>query len=160
MQTRERRLAIMPPVKRQTDTPAPTPLDLPGVERMLVAALTAAREAAALCEGALALLAESQQRELPALLFAPWDTRDNAGSRHAAEPERSGHGSALTVQFVTPREKQVLLLIAAGASNKEIALELRVSVRTVERHITNVYRKIGARGKADATAWVVRHHLV
>ncbi len=53
----------------------------------------------------------------------------------------------------------MLRLIAAGQSNKEIAADLFLSVRTVERHITNLYAKIGARGKADATAWALRHDL-
>jgi DNA-binding NarL/FixJ family response regulator len=60
---------------------------------------------------------------------------------------------------VTRRETAVVRLIAAGLSNKEIASTLGVSVRTIERHITNLYRKIGARGKADATAWAVRQEL-
>ena len=57
---------------------------------------------------------------------------------------------------LTQREVEVLRLIAAGSSNREIADRLVVSVRTVERHITNIYAKIGARGKADATAYVLR----
>jgi DNA-binding NarL/FixJ family response regulator len=60
---------------------------------------------------------------------------------------------------LTPRETEVLRLIAAGRSNNEIATELFISVRTVERHITNLYAKIDARGKADATAWALRHGL-
>jgi DNA-binding NarL/FixJ family response regulator len=51
----------------------------------------------------------------------------------------------------------VLRLVASGHSNKEIAADLALSVRTVERHITNLYAKIGARGKADATAYAIRH---
>ena len=61
---------------------------------------------------------------------------------------------------LTPREVEVLRLIAAGRSNREIAAALSLSVRTVERHITNLYGKIGARGKADATAYALRHHLI
>jgi predicted ATPase/DNA-binding CsgD family transcriptional regulator len=60
---------------------------------------------------------------------------------------------------LTQREMVVLQLIAAGKSNKDIAGELVLSVRTVERHITNLYAKIGARGKADATAYAFRHGL-
>jgi non-specific serine/threonine protein kinase len=63
------------------------------------------------------------------------------------------------VAGLTPRELEVLRLIAAGGSNKQIAAELHLSIRTVERHITNLYTKIGARGKADATAWALRHQL-
>jgi DNA-binding NarL/FixJ family response regulator len=61
---------------------------------------------------------------------------------------------------LTEREVAVLRLIASGKSNREIGAELFVSPRTIERHITNAYRKIDARGKADATAYVLRHHLV
>ena len=60
---------------------------------------------------------------------------------------------------LTAREDEVLRLVAAGRSNREIADELVLSVRTVERHITNLYAKIGARGKADATAYAFRHGL-
>jgi DNA-binding NarL/FixJ family response regulator len=54
---------------------------------------------------------------------------------------------------------QILRLIAAGKSNREIGDALVISVRTVERHITNIYNKIGAGGKADATAYTLRNSL-
>lgn len=57
---------------------------------------------------------------------------------------------------LTRREVEVLRLIAAGRSNREIASELVVTARTVERHVTNIYRKIDARNKADATAYAFR----
>jgi DNA-binding CsgD family transcriptional regulator/pimeloyl-ACP methyl ester carboxylesterase len=60
---------------------------------------------------------------------------------------------------LTPRETEVLRLIAAGLSNQQIADELVLSLRTIERHITNLYGKIGARGKADATAYALRHGM-
>jgi DNA-binding CsgD family transcriptional regulator len=60
---------------------------------------------------------------------------------------------------LTPREAEILRLIAAGRSNREIAAKLFLSVRTVERHITNLYGKIDARGKADATAFAFAHDL-
>ena len=58
------------------------------------------------------------------------------------------------------REVEVLQLLSTGRSNAEIAEQLVLSVRTVERHITNLYAKIAARGRADATAYAMRHHLV
>jgi DNA-binding NarL/FixJ family response regulator len=60
---------------------------------------------------------------------------------------------------LTDREIEVLRLLAGGGSNREIADRLVLSVRTVERHITNIYAKIGARGKADATAYALRNSL-
>ena len=55
------------------------------------------------------------------------------------------------------REVEVLRLIATGASNQAIADTLSISVRTVERHITNLYAKIDVRGRADATTYALRH---
>jgi pimeloyl-ACP methyl ester carboxylesterase/DNA-binding CsgD family transcriptional regulator len=60
---------------------------------------------------------------------------------------------------LTPREIEVLRLIAAGRTSSEISAELSLSVRTVGRHITNIYGKIGARTRADATAWAIRHRI-
>ncbi len=58
---------------------------------------------------------------------------------------------------LSPREREVLGLIAAGESNGEIAARLGLSINTIERHVSNTYRKIDARGRADATAWAIRH---
>jgi pimeloyl-ACP methyl ester carboxylesterase/DNA-binding CsgD family transcriptional regulator len=60
---------------------------------------------------------------------------------------------------LSARELEVLVRIARGDTNAEIAASLGISVNTVERHVSNVYRKIDARGRADATAWALRHGL-
>lgn len=60
---------------------------------------------------------------------------------------------------LTPREAEVLRLIAAGCSTLEIAAALVISDHTVERHVTNLYGKIGATNRADATAFAFRHGL-
>jgi DNA-binding CsgD family transcriptional regulator len=60
---------------------------------------------------------------------------------------------------ITPRELDVLRLVAAGDSNPEIARALGITVHTVERHTANLYRKIGARGRADAVAYALRRGL-
>ena len=61
---------------------------------------------------------------------------------------------------LTGREVEVLRLVAQGSSNRDIAAELVLSARTVERHLTNIYSKIGARGRADATAYALGHGLL
>ena len=66
----------------------------------------------------------------------------------------SNRGAALS-----PREREVLRLIAAGDTSKEIARALGTSVTTVERHITHLYEKIGVRGRAEATAYAFRRGL-
>jgi DNA-binding NarL/FixJ family response regulator len=63
------------------------------------------------------------------------------------------------VPRLSGRETKVLRLIASGKSNQQIADALVLSLRTVERHITNLYAKIGAHGKADATAYALRHGM-
>ncbi|GAA3052219.1 LuxR family transcriptional regulator [Pseudonocardia yunnanensis] len=57
---------------------------------------------------------------------------------------------------LTAREAEVLDLIAGGRANKQIASELSISVSTVEQHVTRIYSKIGARGRADATVHALR----
>ncbi len=72
---------------------------------------------------------------------------------------RSSTRTAPPLAKLTPREAEVLHLIAAGMSNQRIADELVLSVRTVERHITNLYAKINAHSKAEATAYSLRHRI-
>jgi pimeloyl-ACP methyl ester carboxylesterase/DNA-binding CsgD family transcriptional regulator len=62
--------------------------------------------------------------------------------------------------LLTPRELDVLRLVAGGDSNAEVAHRLGLSVHTVERHLANLYPKIGARGRADATAYAIRRGMV
>jgi pimeloyl-ACP methyl ester carboxylesterase/DNA-binding CsgD family transcriptional regulator len=60
---------------------------------------------------------------------------------------------------LTAREVEVLRHLAAGETNAEIAADLSLSVNTVERHVSNIYRKIDARGRADATAYAIRRGI-
>jgi ATP/maltotriose-dependent transcriptional regulator MalT len=63
---------------------------------------------------------------------------------------------------LSAREREVVALIAGGRSNREIAERLVLSVRTVERHIENVYNRLGIQGKAGraiVTAYGLRHGL-
>jgi DNA-binding NarL/FixJ family response regulator len=63
---------------------------------------------------------------------------------------------------LSAREVDVLRLVGQGRSNEEIASELFLSVRTVERHLSNVYSKIGAHGRAArvlASTYATKHGL-
>ena len=53
----------------------------------------------------------------------------------------------------------MLALLASGQANSEIAVALGVSVHTIERHVANVFAKLGVRNRAEATAWAHRHGL-
>jgi DNA-binding NarL/FixJ family response regulator len=61
---------------------------------------------------------------------------------------------------LTRRESEVLELLARGLSNREIATDLRLSERTVERHITGLYGKLQVRRRSQATAFAIREGLV
>jgi non-specific serine/threonine protein kinase len=60
---------------------------------------------------------------------------------------------------ITGREADVLGLLAAGLSNREIAAQLVLSVATVERHVANIYAKLDVRSRVEATRYAVRHGL-
>ena len=95
----------------------------------------------------------------------PGDERASHVSRDAepapdhAETRGSGGEAAPCPAGLTRRELEVLRLIAAGQSNRQIAAALYLSPRTAERHVANIYLKIGAHSKAEATAYALRHRL-
>jgi DNA-binding NarL/FixJ family response regulator len=64
--------------------------------------------------------------------------------------------SSNELEALTRRELQVLELVADGLSNEEIATRLYLSTRTIERHLSNVYRKLGLSGKAARAAVAAR----
>jgi DNA-binding NarL/FixJ family response regulator len=61
---------------------------------------------------------------------------------------------------LTEREVEVLRLIAGGLTNNEIASELFLSAKTVSRHLSNIFTKIGVSSRAGATAFAFEHQLV
>ena len=61
---------------------------------------------------------------------------------------------------LTPRELQVLRLVTAGRTNKAIAADLVLSERTVDRHVSNIFTKLGVSSRAAATAYAYQHQLV
>jgi len=60
---------------------------------------------------------------------------------------------------LTPRETQVLRLVAMGLSNQEIADSLEISVETVKEHVQNLLRKISLNDRTQAAVWALRHGL-
>lgn len=78
--------------------------------------------------------------------------------RLGAEPPVRARPAPARPDGLSPREAEVLALVADGRSNQEIAAELFLSVRTVERHLATVYRKLGLHGRS-ARAAAVRHAL-
>jgi DNA-binding NarL/FixJ family response regulator len=61
---------------------------------------------------------------------------------------------------LSPRELEVLRLVASGETNKGIAAALVLSERTVDRHVSNIYAKLGVSSRAAATAYAYEQQLV
>jgi two-component system response regulator DesR len=59
-------------------------------------------------------------------------------------------GTVVSRRLISPRERDVLAQIATGATNREIAACLHVSAHTVKQHSSSLYRKLGARNRAEA----------
>jgi pimeloyl-ACP methyl ester carboxylesterase len=60
---------------------------------------------------------------------------------------------------VSPRETEVLALVARGLTDQEIAENLTLSVATVRRHVTNIYAKLNVRNRSEATRWALTHGI-
>jgi len=75
-----------------------------------------------------------------------------------SEPDAAVPGEAASV--LTPRELDVLKLVAQGLSNQDIARRLVLSEHTVHRHLANILRKLGLSSRAAAAAWAARAGLV
>jgi DNA-binding CsgD family transcriptional regulator len=67
----------------------------------------------------------------------------------------TGHRGGLT-----PRELQVLRLVSTGKTNKAIAVELSLSEKTVDRHLSNILTKLNVPSRAAATAYAYEHKLI
>jgi DNA-binding NarL/FixJ family response regulator len=71
-------------------------------------------------------------------------------ARH--EPQPTGHRPDTGPTELTPRESEVLALVAQGRSNGEIGRQLFISTKTVSVHVSNILAKLGAVGRTEAVA--------
>jgi ATP/maltotriose-dependent transcriptional regulator MalT len=135
------------------------------VAGMLAAAEGKLDDARRMLEDAVDLFAASGGRyevartrqELGAVLARLGSEQAASRELRAAATELSSLGAAASgakqnAAGLSPREQEVLRLIARGRSNQEIAAELFLSARTVERHVSNIYDKLGASGKSARAA--------
>ena len=74
--------------------------------------------------------------------------------------DRARDGDEAPIDPLTPRELQVVKLIAEAHTNAQIAAMLRISVKTVERHRENVMAKLGMRDRVELTRYAIRRGLV
>ena len=76
----------------------------------------------------------------------------------ATEPSRSSADTSASP--LTPREREVAVLVARGLTNRQIADELVIGERTAEAHVGNILGKLGFTSRAQIAAWVVGQGLV
>jgi DNA-binding NarL/FixJ family response regulator len=90
-------------------------------------------------------------------VFSPWlagfvlDAFNDADAPAAGDPE---------LDQLTPREHDVLLLLARGYTYKEIAGRLHLSVKTIETHVSNVLRKLQLSNRNELTRWAAKRRMV
>ena len=77
-----------------------------------------------------------------------------------ATTELSLLGRPMSHAPLTARECEVVRLVAAGRTNREIARELAISEHTVARHLQNIFVKLGVSSRAGATAYAYEHNIV
>lgn len=111
---------------------------------------------AALDAGALGYLQKAASRDQ--LLAALWTV---AQDRTYLPDELSHRLRALRLgPAITPREREILGLIAAGRANKEIAAIFAISEDTVKRHVSHILEKLDVNDRAQATAEAIRRGIV
>jgi DNA-binding CsgD family transcriptional regulator len=81
-------------------------------------------------------------------------------AQYDLQPERTHAATASGLPAgLSPREAEVLALVAGGRSNREIAETLVLSERTVANHLTSIFNKLGCENRAAATAWAIRNGI-
>ncbi|MEE1819613.1 response regulator transcription factor [Streptomyces sp. SP18ES09] len=101
--------------------------------------------------------------DAPDAPVAPDDRGDRSDQSDRRDPNGRGGRSDRGVagdDGLTERETEVLVLVADGLSNTEIAKRLRISTATVKTHINNLFAKTGVRDRAQAVRYAYQHGLV
>lgn len=93
------------------------------------------------------------------------DTYRGEGVFEKEVSEKLEHRHEVAEEFrlfeeLTSREKEVLLLIAQGKSNQEIADECFITLKTVKTHVSNILSKLQVEDRTQATIYAFKHHLV
>jgi DNA-binding NarL/FixJ family response regulator len=76
---------------------------------------------------------------------------------HVQEATQTADGRSFA-SLLSPRELAVLERLANGAANRDIALELQITVNTVKFHLASIYRKLGVENRTEASVAFVRHY--
>ena len=97
---------------------------------------------------------------MPPIFCAPVGTTGIArggGAVVVASAAGAGRSDGRKIESLTPRELEILQLVAEGHSNAVIGRKLWLAEQTVKFHLSNVYRKIGVRNRTAAARWAELH---
>jgi DNA-binding NarL/FixJ family response regulator len=133
----------------------------PGAPRVVVLTSFSDRQriTAALDSGAIGyMLKDAEPDELVAGIRAAADGASPLAPRVAATIVEERRQFTVT-DALTERERQVLALVTGGATNREIAGELGITMKTVKAHLTQIFRHIGVADRLEAALWARRHGL-
>jgi DNA-binding NarL/FixJ family response regulator len=108
------------------------------------------------CEALGDVDATRLEREAAQAVFAEL----GAGSDLAHVESHLSGRAPVDAHGLTARELEVLRLVAAGSSNREIAAELVISEHTVARHLQNIFAKLGVSSRTAATAFAFERDLL
>jgi len=105
------------------------------------------------------LLKDAEPMELHDAILAAARGEAPLDPKAAAEilAERS---AAAPAERLSGREREVLVLVAEGSANKQIARRLGISEKTVKGHLTNIFQTLGVRDRTQAALWAERHGLL
>jgi ATP/maltotriose-dependent transcriptional regulator MalT len=108
-----------------------------------------------------ALAAAGEDGGAQAAFRSALGTLERLGATPDADEVRRlmGTGEEPLPRRLTPREAEVLRLVASGKTNRDIAVELVISEHTVSRHVQNLFAKVGVSSRAAATAFAYEHGL-
>ncbi|MEW5960210.1 MAG: response regulator transcription factor [Chloroflexota bacterium] len=104
-------------------------------------------------------------RLLAEFAFLAKQGQENERAEEAGPPVQSGATARAApkakpqIQLLTPREREVLELVADGLTNKEIALYLVISENTVRAHLRSLLDKLHVSSRVQAAVWLRQHHL-
>ena len=90
----------------------------------------------------------------------PGKTPATSGTGQTDEPATGQSAPVDLPEALTPREMEVLRMVARGATNREISGRLKISPHTVKSHVTHIFNKLGVNDRTKAAVWATRHGLV
>ena len=134
----------------------------PGIEVVVLTSFSEAERVHVALEAGAAgyLLKDAEADEVGAAVRAAKRGQVHLDPAVARKLTRSLVAPQRTATALTPREREILILVAHGKSNRDIADTLVISERTARTHVSNVLAKLGLASRTQAALWAIREGLV